>query len=154
MQIVTTHMNTDFDALASVIAATILYPEAIAVLPKVVNPNVKAFLSLHKDLLKVRTVKDIELSDVRRLIVVDANAWKRLDRMEKLREMEELEIYLWDHHADNGDIVASRKCQEAMGATVTLLIRELKKERKLLTPIQATLFLAGIYEDTGNLTFP
>lgn len=154
MQIVTTHKNTDFDALASVIAATILYPEAIAVLPKVVNPNVKAFLSLHKDLLKVQTVKDIELSDVRRLIVVDANAWKRLDRMEKLREMEELEIYLWDHHADNGDIVASRKCQEAMGATVTLLIRELKKERKLLTPIQATLFLAGIYEDTGNLTFP
>ena len=154
MQIVTTHKNTDFDALASVIAATILYPEAIAVLPKVVNPNVKAFLSLHKDLLKIQTVKDIELSDVRRLIVVDTNAWKRLDRMDKLREMEKLEIHLWDHHTDNGDIVASRKCQEAMGATVTLLIRELKKERKLLTPIQATLLLAGIYEDTGNLTFP
>jgi tRNA nucleotidyltransferase (CCA-adding enzyme) len=154
MQIVTTHKNTDFDALASVIAATILYPDAIAVLPKAVNPNVKAFLSLHKDLLKVQTVKDIELSDVRRLIVVDTNAWKRLDRMEKLREAANLEIHLWDHHADDGDIAASRKCQEQMGATVTLLIRELKKERKLLTPIQATLFLAGIYEDTGNLTFP
>ena len=41
-----------------------------------------------------------------------------------------------------------------MGATVTLLTRQLKKEDKLLTPIQATLLLAGIYEDTGNLTFP
>jgi tRNA nucleotidyltransferase (CCA-adding enzyme) len=154
MQIVTTHMNTDFDALASVIAATILYPEAIAVLPKVVNPNVKAFLSIHKDLLKIQSVRDIELSDVRRLIVVDTNSWKRLDRMEKLQAAENLEIHLWDHHADNGDISATWKCREVMGATVTLLIRELKKERKLLTPIQSTLLLAGIYEDTGNLTFP
>jgi CBS domain-containing protein len=41
-----------------------------------------------------------------------------------------------------------------VGATVTLLTRQLKKEDKLLTPIQATLLLTGIYEDTGNLTFP
>jgi CBS domain-containing protein len=32
-------------------------------------------------------------------------------------------------------------------------VRELKAMRKLITPIQATLFLAGLYEDTGNLTF-
>ena len=50
MQLVTTHKNTDFDALASVVAATILYPKAIPVLPKIVNPNVKAFLSIHKEL--------------------------------------------------------------------------------------------------------
>jgi CBS domain-containing protein len=37
---------------------------------------------------------------------------------------------------------------------VTLLIRHIRKKRKLLTPIQATLLLAGIYEDTGNLSFP
>jgi len=47
MQLVTTHKNTDFDALASVVAATILYPDAIPVLPVNVNPNVRAFLSLH-----------------------------------------------------------------------------------------------------------
>ena len=50
MQIITTHKGTDFDAAASVLAAKILYPEAIAVLPKSLNPNVKAFLSIHKDL--------------------------------------------------------------------------------------------------------
>jgi hypothetical protein len=33
-----------------VLAAKILYPEAVAVLPKSLNPNVKAFLSIHKDL--------------------------------------------------------------------------------------------------------
>ncbi len=154
MQIVTTHKNTDFDALASVIAATILYPEAIPVLPKAVNPNVKAFLSIHKDLFKVRAVKDIDLESVQRLVVVDTNSWRRLDRLEKLNAKESIEIHLWDHHADSGDIDASWKCQEEMGATVTLLIRQIRKKRKLLTPIQATLLLAGIYEDTGNLSFP
>ena len=43
---------------------------------------------------------------------------------------------------------------DAVGANITLLIRNLKEQNKRLTPIQATLFLAGLYEDTGNLTFP
>jgi CBS domain-containing protein len=44
MQVVTTHKNTDFDGLASTIAASILYPKAIPVLPGQINPNVKAFM--------------------------------------------------------------------------------------------------------------
>jgi len=35
-----------------------------------------------------------------------------------------------------------------------MLGKEIEKLRKLITPIQATLFLIGLYEDTGNLTFP
>ena len=154
MQIVTTHKNTDFDALASVIAATILYPGSTPILPKNLNPNVKAFLSIHKDLLQVSTVDDINLEDVARLIVVDVNSWERLDRMASLKSKADLEIFLWDHHTNKGNITANFKCQEPAGATITLLARQLKKEGKLLTPIQATLLLAGIYEDTGNLTFP
>jgi CBS domain-containing protein len=54
---------------------------------------------------------------------------------------------------DPGDVAATWRCQEDVGATVTLLVRKLREDRKALSPIQATLFLAGIYEDTGNLTF-
>ena len=154
MQIATTHKNTDFDALASVIAATILYPDAIPVLPKNLNPNVKAFLSIHKDLFQVSTPDDVELPQVSRLIVTDVNKWERLERLASLREKTDLEIFLWDHHTNEGNIEADFVCQEPAGATVTLLVRQLKKEAKVLTPIQATLLLAGIYEDTGNLTFP
>ena len=154
MQIVTTHKNTDFDALASVIAATILYPGSRPILPTSLNPNVKAFLSIHKDLLQVSTVDDIELDAVTHLIVVDVNTWERLDRMDALKGREDLEIILWDHHSNTATISAGFKCSEATGATVTLLTQQLKEEEKLLTPIQATLMLAGIYEDTGNLTFP
>jgi nanoRNase/pAp phosphatase (c-di-AMP/oligoRNAs hydrolase)/CBS domain-containing protein len=154
MQTVTTHKNTDFDALASVIAATMLYPGSIPILPKNLNPNVKAFLSIHKDLLEVRTVDDINLDDITRLIVVDINSWERLGRMASLKSRPDLEIFLWDHHTNEGNIKADFRCQEPVGATVSLLVRQLEKEGKVLTPIQSTLFLAGIYEDTGNLTFP
>ncbi len=154
MHIVTTHKNTDFDALASVIAATLLYPESIPILPKSLNPNVKAFLSIHKDLLQISTVDDINLTEVSRLTVVDVNRWERLDRMAGLEGQPDLEIFLWDHHFNQGNIQPDFQCLERTGATVSLLIRQLKKGGQLMTPIQATLFLAGIYEDTGNLTFP
>jgi nanoRNase/pAp phosphatase (c-di-AMP/oligoRNAs hydrolase) len=55
MEIIVTHKNTDFDALASLIAGTLIYPEAIPVLPRNVNPNVKAFISIHKNILNLYT---------------------------------------------------------------------------------------------------
>jgi len=154
MHIVTTHKNTDFDALASVIAATLLFPGAIAVLPKTLNPNVKAFLSIHKDLFSFQTPADVDLNAVTRLIVVDTSHWNRLDRMDPLKNRPGLEILLFDHHEEPGTIQASRETRENMGAATTLLIRELKARSLVLTPIQATLLLTGIYEDTGHLTFP
>jgi tRNA nucleotidyltransferase (CCA-adding enzyme) len=153
-QIVTTHRNTDFDALASVIAATILYKDAVPVLPSNVNPNVRAFLSLHKDLFDIYHPNQIDFAAVNRLIVVDVNRWSRLEGMHTLRSREDLDIIIWDHHDTVGDIHAAQVYYEPVGATITLMIEDLKHKRILLTPILATLFLTGIYEDTGHLTFP
>jgi CBS domain-containing protein len=113
MQIITTHKDTDFDAAASVLAAKILYPEAVAVLPKSLNPNVRAFLSIHKDLFDVHTPDKIELEEVMSLIIVDTNRWDRLDQMDRLKEKENLEIILWDHHLNEGNIDATWKCMDA-----------------------------------------
>jgi len=154
MHIITTHKNTDFDALASVVAGTILYPEAVAVLPRSLNPNVKAFLSIHKDYFETSIAADIDLDTVTKLTVVDTNSWSRLDGFEKLRNKDTLEIVIWDHHANKGDIEAALSHQKMTGAAATLMVNQIKKEHKILTPIQATVLLAGIYEDTGNLSFP
>ncbi|QTA88677.1 CBS domain-containing protein [Desulfonema magnum] len=155
MEIVTTHKNTDFDALASTIAATLLYPGTIPVLPKNINPNVKAFLSIHKDIFGIRTPDEIDLNDISRLVVVDINRWDRLDKqMDILKQKDDLEVILWDHHTIKGDINPAWKCREEMGANITLMVRQLRKKKMALTPIQATLFLTGLYEDTGNLRFP
>ncbi|MDX2453950.1 CBS domain-containing protein [Desulfosarcina sp.] len=151
-QIITTHKNADFDAFASLVAATLIYPEAVAAIPKTVNPNVRAFMSIHKDVFDYADRWSIDTGRVTRLIVVDTADWARLGPIAKLKQITDLEVLVWDHHV-GGDIDAAWKCQEAVGATVTLMVRQLKTMRKLITPIQATLFLAGLYEDTGNLTF-
>ncbi|MFZ3047930.1 MAG: CBS domain-containing protein [Desulfatirhabdiaceae bacterium] len=154
MQIVVTHRNTDFDALSSLVAATLIYPGSVPVISKTVNPNVRQFLSIHKDVFHLYEPDEIDQDLVDRLIVVDVNRWGRLGRIGRLSEKKDLEILLWDHHLMPGDIEPTWQCVEEMGANITLMIRELKNRKIQLTPIQATLFLTGIHEDTGNLMFP
>ena len=153
-QIITTHRNTDFDAVASVVAAQLIYPDAQVALPRQVNPNVQRFLSIHKDHFEFPRVNEVDLEKTERLTVVDTNGWGRLDRLDQLREKPELTIDLWDHHPGNGDIEPAWACCEPVGANITLMLRKLKENRTLMTPMQATLFLLGLYEDTGSLSFP
>jgi nanoRNase/pAp phosphatase (c-di-AMP/oligoRNAs hydrolase) len=154
MLIITTHKNTDFDGLASVIAATLLYPDAIGVIPKMVNPNVAQFLSTHKTAFNLVLPHEIEHALVDKLVIVDTDKWQRLDRMDKLKQRKDLEIHLWDHHLNGCDINADWACQENIGATVTLFVREMRKRNITLSPLISTVMLIGLYEDTGHLTYP
>lgn len=153
MKIITTHKGSDFDALASLVAATLIYPEAKPVLPLTINANLKAFLAIHKDLFDFYSPKDITFDHVDTLILVDTHSWSRLEGMKALKKKEDLKIIIWDHHLQ-GDIKGDIEHIRETGASVTMLIEEIQKQRKLITPIQSTLFLMGLYEDTGNLTFP
>lgn len=154
MRIITTHTGTDFDALASMVACTHLYPGSIGVLPDRVNPEVKQFLALHGNILRVTPRKGFELDDVTSLVVVDANSWKRLDGMDALAKREELEIICWDHHMEGVTIESAVTHREETGAAVTLLLEEMQRRDTPFTPMHATLFLLGIYSDTGGLRYP
>ncbi len=153
MQLITTHRSTDFDAFASIVAGTLLYPGACSLLPKTINPNVRAFFSIHKDLFEMNKVEEIDFSQVAKLIVVDTCRWSRLEKMDNLQNRADLEIDLWDHHDEASDLNPKWACQENIGANITLMLREIQKRKIRLTPMQATLFLTGLYEDTGNLSF-
>lgn len=154
MRIITTHKNVDFDALASMMAATVLYPEAIPVMPNNLHPNVRRFLAVHKNVFDSRSIREIDFGQITTMIVVDTCRWDRLEADCRSLAKQEINIHLWDHHPDIGDIEANWCCQKPMGATVTLLLGEIQSQQLPITPISATLFLAGIYEDTGNLSFP
>lgn len=153
MKIITTHKGSDFDALASLVAATIVYPDAKPVLPTSINANVKAFLSIHKDLFDIYHPKDLALEHAETLIVVDTHSWDRLEGMKVLKEKKDLNVIIWDHHT-HGDMQGDTRYIRETGSTVTMLVQAIQEKRKFITPIQATLFLIGLYEDTGNLTFP
>ena len=94
MKIITTHKGSDFDALASLVAAKLLYPEARPVLPGSINANLKSFLSIHKDLFDFYSPGEIDYDEVETLIVVDTHTWDRLDR--RVRKYKEK---MNDHHA-------------------------------------------------------
>ena len=75
--------------------------------------------------------------------------------MQKLAKRQDLEIDLWDHHMmGTGDIVPTWSCKEQIGSTVTLLVREMQKRQMELTPLDSTVMLIGLYEDTGHLSYP
>ena len=155
MLIATTHKNTDFDGLASVIAATILYPGCVGVIPKMTNKNVERFLSTHKTAFNLILPHEVQPDKVTKLIVVDTDQWQRLDRMDKLANKEGLEIELWDHHMmAGGDISAGWTCRERIGSTVTLFARAMQKRGIQLSALDSTVLLIGLYEDTGHLSFP
>ena len=71
-----------------------------------------------------------------RLIVVDLNRWERLDRMQHLRNNQDLEIILWDHHNSEGNIFADFQYQDEIGAVTSLLVKQIKKERKVLKDLE------------------
>ena len=155
MLIATTHKNTDFDGLASVIAATLLYPDCVGVIPKMTNKNVEQFLSTHKTAFNLILPHEVTHNKVKKLIVVDTDQWRRLDRMEKLATRQDLDIDLWDHHmVGKGDILPTWSCKEQIGSTVTLLVREMQKRQLELKPLDSTVMLIGLYEDTGHLSYP
>nr|WP_321512904.1 DHH family phosphoesterase [uncultured Pseudodesulfovibrio sp.] len=154
MQFITTHTRTDFDALASVVACTFLYPGAVGVLPSMVNPEVKHFLAIHQNILRIIPRKGFDLDDVTSLIVVDANNWNRLDTMGSLAEREDLEVICWDHHMEGVTIDSCETHREEVGAAVTLLLEKMQERDTPISPMHATLFLLGIYSDTGCLRYP
>ncbi|NLZ93334.1 MAG: CBS domain-containing protein [Firmicutes bacterium] len=153
MQVITTHLNADFDAIASMVAATKLYPQAEAVYPNSVNNNVKAYISLYKENLPIKSIKEIDLSAIKELIITDTRQPKRIgifaDYLDQIEE-----IYFYDHHpAAETDIVSSHSVAEQTGATTTLLLEKIFAKDIKINQFEATLFALGIYEGTGGLMF-
>ncbi len=154
MKLITTHKGSDFDALASLVAATLLYEDCVGVLPDSVNTNVKTFLAIHKDVLALTSPKEIDFDDVDTLIITDTHSWDRLDHhFAVLKDQQELHIVIWDHHL-KGSITGRENHVREIGSTTTMLVKQLQEKQISISPIQATLFLLGIYEDTGHLSFP
>lgn len=154
MEIITSHTNTDLDALASMVAAKKLYSRAEMVFPGKLSKNVEEFMSLHKDIFTFKTIKEINFAAVNRLILVDTKNPKRIGKLADLIGRPEIDVHIYDHHPwTEGDVHGSLEQVEAMGATVTLLVEKIISEGIDLTPLEATIMALGIYGDTGSLLF-
>lgn len=156
MDLVISHLNADFDCLGSLAAAGRLYPGARLSFPGSQEKNLRDFCARHPDLLPplVRS-KDIELSRITRLIVVDCQQGSRIGRFAELLERPGLTVHIYDHHPVTADsITASGGAVRPVGATSTIMTELLRERGIEPTPAEATLLLLGIHEDTGRLLFP
>lgn len=138
--LILTHEQADFDAVASLWAAHRLHAHTTPVLPRRINRNVHAFLTLYGDHFKFTETEDLTRHRVDEAIIVDAQSTSSVKGMNA-----KTRLTVIDHHPLNGDA--------ATGANTTLLIERIIESLLPISPIEATLFLIGIYEDTGALTY-
>src|SRR5512139_2847693 len=98
MEVITTHLNADFDALASMVAAKKYYPDAILVFPGSQEKNVRDFLSTSHITLKFSKIKDLNFQDITCLILVDVKSPDRIGRFSEILNKAGLIIHIYDHH--------------------------------------------------------
>lgn len=155
MEIITGHINVDFDCLASMIAASKLYPHAVMVLPGAVGKEVREFLNLYRDSFDLRSSKEIDIDKIKRIIIVDTHSRSRMEgAFAKLVKRPDVDIIVYDHHPLCEDMVEARiKRIEGVGANTTLLAQEIESLNIEISALEATVMALGIYFDTNCLTF-
>jgi len=156
-QVIATHGNTDFDAFGAMLAARLLYPDAVVAVGSL-NRNVRDFYRLHADELgAVAEVGRLELDAIRRLIVVEVSNAARLGELERVARDPTVEKALFDHHGEEGLpdwLPSGTAVLSTDGALTTTLVGILAQRELAPTALEATAFALGIHEDTGSLTYP
>jgi tRNA nucleotidyltransferase (CCA-adding enzyme) len=154
--VITTHVNADFDALASMLAAQKLYPDALVVFPGSQEKNLKNFfINSMVYLFNMVDVNQIDFDSITRLVLVDTRQTGRIGKLADLLDKPGVEIHIYDHHppTDN-DIKGKVEVHGQTGANVTILTEIIRGKEITISSDEATIMCLGIYEDTGSFTFP
>lgn len=193
--VVCTHITADFDTLASAIGLAKLWSLGIydedvpedergsvvhgplptyVVLPRGAHPDVHRFLSLHKHLFPIRSLKSLpgftetELKKVasassngnpteglQRVGLVDAQRRDRLGPADILLPHAKLGVTIVDHHVDaESDIEEARHfVVDRVGSVSTMIAERLRNKGVEMTEAEATILALGIHSDTGSLVY-
>src|SRR5512137_14346 len=149
MRIIVTHEQADFDALASLLGAYLLDDTAIPLLPRRMNRNVRAFVTLYGAELPCIDSHDLPNEPVEAVCLVDTQTMASLKGVNA-----DTRVHIVDHHSIRAEIPpAWTISSEDVGATTTIFVEDMQERDDELSMIQATTLLLGIYEDTGSLTY-
>lgn len=150
MHIILTHEQADFDAIASLLGAYMLNEHTIPVLPRKINRNVRAFLTLYDADLPFVEAKDLSGEPIDIVTLVDTQSIVSVRGMTP-----DTQVHVIDHHPRKDNLPGGWILDVVeTGATATLLLEALRDQNDLtLSMPQATLLLLGIYEDTGSMSY-
>ena len=156
--IITGHAQADYDALAAMVAAKKLYPDAVLVAPTMLERrDSHIFSDSIAYLFDLKNPKDCDFSAVELLVVVDTHQTARVPHVAEAFNNPGLVVHIYDHHPDSqnpdDDLKADVAVIKPYGSS-TAIITEIIQERGLVPePDEATMMGLGIYEDTGAFTF-
>ena len=153
--LITCHANADFDAFASLVAAQYLYPGAVLFFPGTQERTLHVFYTETAIFMyNFKKAEELDLGSFERLVVVDTRQRSRVGHVQELLDKEGVEIHLWDHHPNSTDDIEAAVCHVVpLGATTTLLLREIRTRNLEVSCQDATVLGLGIYADTGSFTF-
>lgn len=155
LEVITTHLNADFDALASMVAAKKLYPEALLVFPGAQEGNLRDFFIRSSFyFLDFARAKNVDPQEIKRLILVDTRQRSRIGKFAEAAASEGVDIHIYDHHPDSPeDLHGSLEVIEPLGSTTAILTKILREKKLDPSPQEATIMALGLFEDTGSFTF-
>ena len=160
--IITCHRNADWDALASMIGASMLHPDSAMIFPGSMEKALNFFFTeTVSSLYDFRNAKDIDPAMVRRVVIVDTQLRSRVEHIQNLLALPGVEVEIWDHHPvpeESPDRPTSRIRADVehlgtTGSTCTMLCKALQERGYRLSCQEATLLGLGIYGDTGAFTY-
>lgn len=173
--LITCHSNADFDALASLMGASLLFPDAYLVFP---GTQEKMVQELYDDVAQhffsFVAIKSIDYAEVERLVVLDTQSMDRVSHIKPLLRAHNLlengistsldgnntksdhnsalEVLIWDHHPVSDLIAQGGRCAN-VGSTCTLIAAELKRVFGTIPCEIANILALGIYVDTGSFVY-
>ncbi len=155
MEVITTHMNADFDSLASMVAAKKLYPDAVMAFAGSQEKNIRNFFAQSSHyFLDFKRQKQIPLKKVTKLILVDTRQASRLGNFAKCLKNPDIQLHIYDHHPDTpDDLKGDVEVIRPVGSTSTIFSQLFRERGISITKDEATLLSMGIYEDTGSFNY-
>ncbi len=138
-RILTSHVNSDFDAIGAMLIAQKLYPESVIIFPwsQEKISGIFSFTPLGY-LFNMANPATIDFSGFQRLVIVDTRQRSRLSGVEPLLEKPDLIIDIYDHHPSFSDeIKGTHNVSKPYGSTTTIvceLLREKKSASAVMRP--------------------
>ncbi|WP_185819778.1 CBS domain-containing protein [Salibacterium salarium] len=154
MDVILSHNHMDFDALASMVAASRIYPNASMVLSNQQSEQVQEYLAIYRDSFPFVSEEKILWQDVDHIILTDVST---LDRtIASSVSTSNVAVTVYDHHPLNEEDKTENTTYyvDNTGAAITLLLEEIMKQELELTSFESTLYALGLYTDTGAFTYP
>ncbi len=149
MDVILTHEQADFDAMGATLGAFLMNEKAHPVMPRRMNRNVRAFLTLYGAELPFVDARDLPAENIQTVTLVDTQSLVTLKGMTKRTV-----VQVVDHHQLRPELPESWNVTiESVGACTTLFVEGLREHNGMLSGVHASLLLLGIYEDTGSLTY-